>query len=58
MKIKNLIKNPLSVSQHLKFLDLGYAILMIDGRGSANRGVKFEGHLKNSFVNIKILKRV
>lgn len=30
---------------------LGYAVVVIDGRGSCQRGLKFEGALKNKMVN-------
>lgn len=29
---------------------LGYAVVVIDGRGSCQRGLKFEGALKNQMV--------
>ncbi len=29
---------------------LGYAVVVIDGRGSCQRGLKFEGALKNKMV--------
>lgn len=31
---------------------LGYAVVVIDGRGSCQRGLKFEGALKNQMVII------
>lgn len=31
---------------------MGYAVLMVDGRGSANRGIDFEAHIKNGLVSI------
>lgn len=30
---------------------MGYAVLMVDGRGSANRGIDFEAHVKYALVN-------
>lgn len=30
---------------------LGYAVVVIDGRGSCQRGLKFEGALKNKMVS-------
>lgn len=32
---------------------LGYAVLVIDGRGSCQRGLKFEGAVKDKMVNHK-----
>ena len=38
------------LSRHLPRIEVwcqhGYAVVVIDNRGSANRGLKFEGHLK------------
>lgn len=34
-----------------KFASLGYAVLMVDGRGSSNRGISFEAALKNKLVS-------
>lgn len=31
---------------------LGYAVVVIDGRGSCQRGLKFEGALKNKMVGL------
>lgn len=33
---------------------LGYAVLVIDGRGSCQRGLRFEGAVKDKMVNHKI----
>lgn len=35
---------------------LGYAVLIIDGRGSAHRGLQFEGYLKNQLVSSLFLR--
>lgn len=35
---------------------LGYAVVVIDGRGSCQRGLKFEGALKNKMVRMNLLK--
>lgn len=32
---------------------LGYAVVVIDGRGSCQRGLEFEGALKNKMVKIQ-----
>lgn len=32
---------------------LGYAVVVIDGRGSCQRGLEFEGALKNKMVKIE-----
>lgn len=32
---------------------LGYAVVVIDGRGSCQRGLEFEGALKNKMVMLK-----
>lgn len=31
---------------------LGYAVVVIDGRGSCQRGLEFEGALKNKMVRV------
>lgn len=31
---------------------LGYAVVVIDGRGSCQRGLEFEGALKNKMVDL------
>lgn len=31
---------------------LGYVVLVIDGRGSCQRGLKFEGAVKDRMVNV------
>ena len=33
---------------------LGYAVVVIDGRGSCQRGLKFEGALKNKMVKTAV----
>ena len=33
----------------------GYAVVMVDGRGSANRGVAFESHLKDRLVRMTLI---
>lgn len=37
---------------------MGYAVVMVDGRGSANRGIDFEAPVKYALVNyfLKLLK--
>lgn len=32
---------------------LGYAVVVIDGRGSCQRGLEFEGALKNKMVKLE-----
>lgn len=34
---------------------LGYAVVVIDGRGSCQRGLKFEGALKNQMVIVLLV---
>lgn len=36
---------------------LGYAVVVIDGRGSCQRGLEFEGALKNKMVNSQEVKQ-
>jgi len=43
-----------SVSQYIKFVSLGYAVLFVDGRGSANRGSEFEGGIKHHLGFIEV----
>lgn len=43
-----------SISQFLKFLAYGYAVVIVDGRGSANRGVSFEGQIKESLGTVEL----
>jgi dipeptidyl aminopeptidase/acylaminoacyl peptidase len=33
---------------------LGYIVVTIDGRGSNERGLKFESGLKNSFLSVEL----
>ncbi|KAF9431612.1 dipeptidylpeptidase [Entomortierella beljakovae] len=37
---------------------LGFAVVMIDGRGSGDRGLKFEGHLRHQMGQIEIRDQV
>uniref|UniRef100_A0AAF5Q1R5 Uncharacterized protein n=1 Tax=Wuchereria bancrofti TaxID=6293 RepID=A0AAF5Q1R5_WUCBA len=41
-----------------KFASLGYAVLMVDGRGSSNRGISFEAALKNKLGTVEIEDQV
>ncbi|ESN90169.1 hypothetical protein HELRODRAFT_194672 [Helobdella robusta] len=41
-----------------KLSQFGYAVVIIDNRGSAHRGYIFEGHLKNKLGNIEISDQV
>uniref|UniRef100_A0A183BJ72 Peptidase_S9 domain-containing protein n=1 Tax=Globodera pallida TaxID=36090 RepID=A0A183BJ72_GLOPA len=43
-----------SVCHALKFVAFGYAVLMVDGRGSANRGVQFESAIKQRMGSAEI----
>ncbi|KAI1701791.1 prolyl oligopeptidase family domain-containing protein [Ditylenchus destructor] len=47
-----------SVAQYLKFVTKGFAVLCVDGRGSANRGVEFEGTIKNSLGKCEVADQV
>nr|CAD2203461.1 unnamed protein product [Meloidogyne enterolobii] len=47
-----------SISQFLKFLAYGYAVVIVDGRGSANRGVSFEGHIKEAMGSVEMEDQV
>eukprot|EP01080_Neovahlkampfia_damariscottae_P012408 gene12408-6075_t len=56
-----LIKNDYSLYSNgrLQILSsLGYNIVMIDGRGSFNRGLKFEGILKNKMGQVELLDQI
>lgn len=46
------------MSQYLKFLAFGYAVLVVDGRGSANRGLEFEANIKGRLGSIEIEDQV
>uniref|UniRef100_A0A8R1XYJ9 Uncharacterized protein n=1 Tax=Onchocerca volvulus TaxID=6282 RepID=A0A8R1XYJ9_ONCVO len=41
-----------------KFASLGYAVLMVDGRGSSNRGISFEAAIKNKLGTVEIEDQV
>ncbi|VDN21904.1 unnamed protein product [Gongylonema pulchrum] len=41
-----------------KFTSLGYAVLLIDGRGSSNRGLSFEAAIKNRLGTVEIEDQV
>ena len=56
-KFKNFLKN-FRISQFLKFLAYGYAVVIVDGRGSANRGVSFEGHIKEAMGSVEMEDQV
>lgn len=43
--------NWVSVSQFLKFVTAGYAIFLVDSRGSSNRGIHFESVIKHNLVS-------
>ncbi|VDN50296.1 unnamed protein product [Dracunculus medinensis] len=50
-----LVRNIWAVwSELIKFTSLGYAVVMVDGRGSANRGISFEAHLKYKLGTVEI----
>ena len=34
-----------------KYTSCGFAVVMVDGRGSANRGLHFESAMKHKMVN-------
>uniref|UniRef100_A0A914Y7P4 Dipeptidyl peptidase 9 n=1 Tax=Panagrolaimus superbus TaxID=310955 RepID=A0A914Y7P4_9BILA len=46
------------VAQFLKFLTLGYVVVVVDGRGSANRGISFEAPIKNALGTVEIHDQV
>ncbi|CAD5209832.1 unnamed protein product [Bursaphelenchus xylophilus] len=48
----------LTISQFLKFIAAGYAIVLVDGRGSANRGIKFESHIKGRLGQVEVEDQV
>ncbi|KAL3103640.1 hypothetical protein niasHS_000276 [Heterodera schachtii] len=43
-----------SVCHNLKYVAFGYAVLMVDGRGSANRGLQFESAIKHRMGSAEI----
>uniref|UniRef100_A0A7E4V2X7 Dipeptidyl-peptidase IV n=1 Tax=Panagrellus redivivus TaxID=6233 RepID=A0A7E4V2X7_PANRE len=50
-----LVKNSwTTAAQFLKYVSLGYAVVVIDGRGSANRGIAFEAPLKNNLGTVEV----
>ncbi|CAD5206743.1 unnamed protein product [Bursaphelenchus okinawaensis] len=48
----------LTVSQFLKFVAAGYAVVLIDGRGSSNRGIKFESYIKSQLGETEVADQV
>uniref|UniRef100_A0A914BVD4 Dipeptidyl peptidase 9 n=1 Tax=Acrobeloides nanus TaxID=290746 RepID=A0A914BVD4_9BILA len=46
------------VAQFLKFITAGYAVLIIDGRGSSNRGLNFESHIKDRMGSVEVSDQV
>jgi len=47
-----------TAAQFLRYLTLGYAVVVVDGRGSANRGVKFEGAIKNNLGTVEVQDQI
>lgn len=41
---------PFRFLRHHALASNGYAVVVIDGRGSCGRGLKFESHIKNRLV--------
>ncbi|VDM95738.1 unnamed protein product [Thelazia callipaeda] len=41
-----------------KFAGLGYAVLIVDGRGSSNRGISFESAIKNKLGTVEVEDQV
>lgn len=46
------------MAQFLKFISIGYAVLIIDGRGSANRGINFESPIKEKLGTVEVEDQV
>jgi len=38
----------------MKYITIGYAVLVVDGRGSSNRGVGFEGAIKEKMGTVEV----
>lgn len=50
-----LVRNTWAVwVSYQKFTSLGYAVVMVDGRGSANRGISFEAAIKGQLGAIEV----
>ena len=52
---KNIYKTPLNIYRFLRLhtlTALGYAVVVVDSRGSAHRGLQFESHIKHRLVSI------
>ncbi|KAH7698153.1 CBR-DPF-3 protein, partial [Aphelenchoides avenae] len=47
-----------SVANFIKYTTYGYAVLLVDGRGSHNRGVAFEGPIKNQMGTVEVADQV
>lgn len=45
-------------AQFLRYLTIGYAVVVVDGRGSANRGVRFEGAIKNNLGTVEVQDQI
>lgn len=54
----NFLSFDFRISQFLKFVSFGYAVFVVDGRGSANRGIKFESAIKERMGSVEIEDQV